>query len=231
MSIVRYKCQRSHSFATMTCRVVAHLVLDVLMEVREKRFQNTSNRWDSVWIITDGSITVNVWYQQWKYEETESKKIDDDAKRFALIPKYNHFVPPCPCRDDEQKNRSNKWTFCMRTTHSWFKSITSLFSMSGGNISSWLDDKIFSNGRRNGSCTNSWCREWLTSNSYSFNCSKRTALAYLKSNSWIGKTSQRHESLCTTFQLSYSIRTVCLANFRLTNILSMEPEVVAPSIA
>lgn len=88
---------------------------------------------------------------------------------------------PGLCCDDEKKNKSSRWTFCISTTHSWLSKMTKRFSTSVGNISPWLEASILSNGFRNGSCTsNSWWRECVTNCSYNFNCSRRTALAYLE---------------------------------------------------
>lgn len=93
-----------------------------------------------------------------------------------------HFVSPfsCCCCVVEQKNKSNKFTFCIRTTHNWFNRITKRFSTSVGYLTPKLVVRILSNGRKNDSCTNnSWWRELVTNCSYNFNCSNRTAFAYL----------------------------------------------------
>ena len=82
---------------------------------------------------------------------------------------------PCWSPYCEQKKRSKRWTFCINTTHNWFKSMTRRFPTSCGKISSWLDERSFRRGRKNGSWTKSWCLEWLTRSSKSFNCSSLIA--------------------------------------------------------
>lgn len=87
----------------------------------------------------------------------------------------------CWCCDVEQKNKSSKLTFCIKTTHNWFNRMTSRFSTSVGYLTPKLDVRIFKSGRKNDSCTSrSWWREWVTNCSYSFNCSNRTASEYLQ---------------------------------------------------
>lgn len=96
-----------------------------------------------------------------------------------------HLVSPfsCCCWVVEQKNKSSKFTFCIRTTHNWFNRITKRFSTSVGYLTPKLVVNILSNGRKNDSCTNnSWWREFVTNCSYNFNCSNRTAFAYLTSD-------------------------------------------------
>lgn len=157
-------CQRLNSFVIMTCIAIAHHALDAPMSLH----------------CAHMAIAMRILWNC-KNEEIDWLLVDLIAHKIAAGATHLVSSFSCWCCDVEQKNRSSKLTFCIKTTHNWFSKITSRFSTSVGYLTPKLDVSIFNSGRKNDSCTsNSWCRECVTNCSYSFSCSSRTASEYLR---------------------------------------------------
>lgn len=172
MSILLCMYQHLNFSATMTCTRATHHEPDVPANLRCARM---------------ATATKILW--NWNRNKTRQSALNGILNHkhttFQSCIDITYLVPSLSgwCCDVEQKNKSNKFTFCISTTHNWFNKMTSRFSTSVGNRTPKLDVKIFSNGRKNDSWTsNNWWRECVTNCSYSFNCSNRTASEYLQNS-------------------------------------------------